>query len=171
MSLIDVLIVLFGSVAVFALTTLLIGIFLPKLFEYLVGFLFFVTWEERGNIIKVSAVIRANFFAMNFFGNRNKLAIFAGFPLPYYYTFKANGQQKVLTVIKQIRMALQKATKKLSDAVASSSDPFYTILDELNMVEEMGPDEIYNTDIIRNTYSKEYSFSQESLFGELILNG
>jgi hypothetical protein len=36
----------------------------------------------------------------------------------------------------------------------------------------MGPDEVFNADIVRSINEKdEYSFTQECLLGELILNG
>ena len=117
-------------------------------------------------------MIRSNFFAINLFKRKNYLTSKDGFPTPYYYTNRVNGKQTMNIFVKQIMIATLKESATLSQLVEKAEDSSYEILDEFGMTEDMSVDEVANCEIImKNTKSAEgYSFINESMFGELIVN-
>lgn len=103
---------LLGSLVLLIIGVILMMLFLQDLFEWAVKkLLFFWTWETRGDIIKIAAVLRSNFFARNFLKRRNFLTSKDGFPTPYYYTNRANGKQSFTIFIKQLIIATMKENK------------------------------------------------------------
>lgn len=127
---------------------MLVLLFLQRPYEFILNRLFFLTWEDRGNFIKLSSIIRSNFFAINFFKRRNYLTAKDGFPTPYYYTNRPNGRMNSVIFIKQLKCNAMKATPTLLTLIERAEDASYEMLEAFGMTEDMTPEEVRNVNII-----------------------
>ncbi len=120
----------------------------------------------------MSTVVRSNFFAINLFNRKNYLFNKDGLIAAYYYPNGTKSMQTFSIFMKQLKIATIKESATLSHLVEKAKDSSYEILDEFGMTDNMNVGEIANCEIImKNTKSAEgYSFINESMFGELIVN-
>jgi hypothetical protein len=99
-----------SSIVMSVIGIIVMAVFFPRIYDWIVGKLFFIDWEDRGNIIKITSILRSNLFAMNLLRRRNRLENVNGFPLPYYYSHNANARTSLAIFLKQITSASQKLT-------------------------------------------------------------